>query len=180
MKILKWIIIILASILIIWLVAAAFISGDFKYEKSISIDAPVDKVWQNTNTLKAMDQWNPWNSLDVGMRKDWSGTVGQPGEKMCWDSENKKAGKGCQEVKKVDHKNRRIDTSIKFLAPYTSEANSYVMVVPEGNKTRAIWGFTSKIPYPFTMMTLFMDMENTIGKEYQKGLSKLKEISEQP
>jgi hypothetical protein len=178
MKILKGIAIVLASILIFWLVLAAFISGDCNYEKSISINAPVEKVWQNTNTLKAMDQWSPWNDLDPKMKKDWTGTTGQPGEKVCWES--KEAGNGCQEVKKADASKKRIDTEIKFLTPYESEANAYVTVVPEGNGSKATWGFTSKIPYPFTVMKMFMNMEDAIGKDYQKGLSRLKEMSEKP
>ncbi|STC94977.1 Uncharacterised protein [Chryseobacterium carnipullorum] len=41
------------------------------------------KYGQQTNTLKAMDQWSPWNELDPQMKKDWTGTTGQPGEKVC-------------------------------------------------------------------------------------------------
>ncbi|WP_027380744.1 SRPBCC family protein [Chryseobacterium daeguense] len=180
MKILKWTIIVLASILIFWLIVAFFISGDCKYEKSISINAPVDKVWQNTNTLKAMDQWSPWNDIDPNMKKDWTGTTGQPGEKMCWSSAKEEAGKGCQEVKKIDEANKRIDTEIRFLTPYESEANAFVTVVPEGSGSKATWGFTSTIPYPFTVMKLFMDMEAAIGKDYQEGLTNLKNLSEKP
>lgn len=180
MKVLKGIIIFLASLLILWMIIAAFISGDCQYEKSISINAPVEKVWQNTNTLKVIDQWSPWNDLDPNMKKDWTGMTGQPGEKVCWDSKNDDAGKGCQEIKKVDPANKRIDTAIKFLTPYESEANAYVVIVPEGNGSKATWGFTSKIPYPFTVMKLMMNMEDAIGKDYQKGLSKLKEMSEKP
>ncbi|MCS3531109.1 SRPBCC family protein [Chryseobacterium sp. JUb7] len=177
-KILKRIIIVLASILILWMVAAALISGDCKYEKSISINAPIDKVWQNTNTLKAMDQWSSWNDLDPGMKKDWTGTTGQPGEKVCWSSTKKEAGQGCQEVKKVDADHKRIDTDIVFLTPYKSEAHAYVTLTPEGNGTKATWGFTSKIPYPFTIMKLVMNMEDAIGKDYQEGLTRLKDLSE--
>lgn len=180
MRTLKRIILLLTTLLIILLVWAAFISGDCKYEKSISINAPVGEVWQNTNTLKAMDQWSPWNDLDPGMKKDWTGTTGQTGEKVCWDSKNKDAGKGCQELKKVDEAGKRIDTEIKFLTPYESEANAYVTVVPKGNGSKATWGFTSQIPYPFTLMKLFMNMEEAIGKDYQKGLSRLKALSEKP
>ncbi|KPH14959.1 SRPBCC family protein [Chryseobacterium sp. ERMR1:04] len=178
MKILKGVAIVMASILIFWLIIAAFISGDCNYEKSISINAPVEKVWQNTNTLRGMDEWSPWNDLDPGMKKDWIGTTGQPGEKVCWES--KEAGNGCQEVIKIDAVNKRIDTDIKFLTPYESEAHAYVTVVPEGNGSKATWGFTSKIPYPFTVMKMFMKMEEAIGKDYQKGLSRLKEMSEKP
>ncbi|MDQ0594918.1 uncharacterized protein YndB with AHSA1/START domain [Chryseobacterium ginsenosidimutans] len=177
MKILKWTIIVLASILILWLVVAFFVSGDCKYEKSITINAPVEKVWQNTNTLKAMDQWNPWNDLDPTMKKEWTGTAGKRGEKVCWTS-TKKAGEGCQELKKVDAVNRRIDTETTFLKPYKSESKAYVTVIPEGNGSRVTWGFTSTIPYPFTIMKLFMNLEGSIGKDYQEGLSRLKNMSE--
>ncbi|UOU97099.1 SRPBCC family protein [Chryseobacterium daecheongense] len=180
MRILKGIIMILASILILWLVIAAFVSGDCQYEKSISINAPVEKVWQNTNTLKAMDQWSPWNDLDPALKKDWTGTTGQPGEKVCWESQKEEAGKGCQEVTKVDAAGKRIETAIQFLTPYKSEANAYVAVAPEGNGSKATWGFTSKIPYPFTVMKLFMNMEDAIGKDYEKGLSRLKAMAEKP
>lgn len=178
MRFLKWTIIVLASILIFWLVLAFFISGECKYEKSISISAPVEKVWQNTNTLKAMDQWSPWNDLDPNMKKDWTGITGQPGEKVCWKSSKKEAGEGCQEVKKVDAANKKIETAITFLTPYKSEANAYVKVVSEGNGSKATWGFTSTIPYPFTVMKLFMNMESAIGKDYQEGLTRLKNLSE--
>jgi hypothetical protein len=179
-KVLKRIMLVLAAILILWLVVAALISGDFKYEKSITINAPVEKVWQNTNTLKAMDRWSPWNRLDAGMKKEWTGTTGLSGEKMCWSSKNKKAGDGCQEVKKVDVANKRIDTSIRFMIPYESEADTYVIVVANGNGSKVTWGFTSKIPYPFSIMKLFMNMDDSIGKDYDKGLSELKNISEKP
>lgn len=134
----------------------------------------------NTNTLKTMDQWSPWSDLDPGMKKYWTETTGQPGEKVCWNSKNKDAGKGCQEWEKVDETGKRIDTKIKFLTPYESEENAYVKVVPEGNGSKATWEFTSQIPYPFTLMMLFMNMEDAIGKDYQKGLSRLKALSEKP
>ncbi|MDH6254350.1 hypothetical protein M2347_004077 [Chryseobacterium sp. H1D6B] len=180
MKILKGIMVFLAVILLLWLGLSAAMSSDCKYEKSISINAPVEKVWQHTNTLKAMDQWSPWNDLDPGMQKEWTGTTGAAGEKMCWDSKKESAGKGCQEVKKVDAANKRIDTALQFLTPYKSEASAYVTVVPEGSGSKATWGFTSTIPFPFTVMKLFINMENMVGKDYQEGLSRLKELSEKP
>jgi hypothetical protein len=180
MKILKRIILVLGSIIILWMGVAALISGDCVYEKSITINAPVEKVWQQTNTLKAMDQWSPWNDLDPGMKKEWTGTTGQPGEKICWDSQKETAGKGCQEVKKVDAAGKRIDTELQFLKPFKREAKAYVKIVPEGNGSKVTWGLTSTIPFPFTVMKMFMNMEKAIGKDYQKGLSKLKELSEKP
>jgi hypothetical protein len=180
MKILKGVIIVLSSLIILWLIIAAFVSGKCQYEKSISINAPAEKVWQYTNSLKAMDTWNPKNDKDPGMKRDWSGTTGQPGEKMCWTSSKNTAVKGCQEITDLDSANKRIDTSIKFEPPYESSATSYVTVISQGSGSKVTWGFTSEIPYPFTIMKIFMDMESSVGKDYQKGLSTLKEIAEKP
>ena len=178
MKTLKKILYVLLALVVLWLIVAAFVSGDVKYEKSISINAPVEKVWQQTNTLKAMDRWSPWNDKDPQMKKAWSGTTGQPGEKMIWNG-NEEVGKGSQTVTKVDTAAKRIDTEMKFLTPYESEGQAYVTVVPEGSGSKATWGFTSQIPYPFTVMKLFMGMEEAVGKDYQTGLDRLKKLSEQ-
>lgn len=180
MKILKGIIYSLSSVLILWMIVAAFVSGNCHYEKSMHINAPANKVWQHTQSLKAMDAWNPRNDSDPGMQKQWAGTEGRPGEKLCWTSSKNASVKGCQEVHKVDAVNKRIETSIKFEAPYESYSDADITVVPEGNGSKVIWGFTSEIPYPFTIMKMFMDMESSVGKDYQKGLSKLKEIAEKP
>lgn len=55
MKILKTILLCILALVAIWLIAAAFIDGKCSYEKSISINAPIEKVWSNTNSIKAMD-----------------------------------------------------------------------------------------------------------------------------
>lgn len=178
MKILKKVLIILAAFIVLWLIVAAFVSGNCKYEKSISINATPEKVWQNTNSLQAMDKWSPWNELDPKMKKTWTGKIGQSNEKLCWESNKGEAGKGCQEVVKIDSYNKKIETKIVFLTPYESEANAFVIVVPENGGSKATWGFTSEIPYPFTVIKLFMNLEDAIGKDYQKGLTNLKTLSE--
>ena len=126
-----------------------------------------------------MENWSPWNDKDPNMKKTWTGTTGQVGEKQCWEG-NEDVGKGCQTLTKIDAANKRIDTEMKFLTPYESEGQAYVTVAPEGRGSKATWGFTSQIPYPFTVMKLFMGMEDAVGKDYQLGLERLKKLSEQP
>lgn len=177
MKILKTILYLILGLVVVWLLTAALVPGDVKYEKSISINASPDKVWGNVNSLRGMDQWSPWNDKDPNLKKEWSGNTGQVGEKMCWEG-NSDVGKGCQTVKNVDAASKRIDTEMKFQTPYESEGQAYVIVVSEGSGSKATWGFTSKIPYPFTVMKLFMNIEDAVGKDYQLGLDRLKKLSE--
>jgi len=70
---------ILLTVILIPLILALFVSKDMNYEKSISINAPIKTVWENVNSLAAMDQWSPWNDKDPNMEKvrTWTdGTVG--------------------------------------------------------------------------------------------------------
>ncbi|WP_228425984.1 hypothetical protein [Chryseobacterium carnipullorum] len=59
MKILKRIILVLGSILILWMIVAAFISGDCVYEKSITINAPSEKVWAADQYIKSNGPMEP-------------------------------------------------------------------------------------------------------------------------
>lgn len=177
MKILKKILLVIGVLLAIWLIAAAFIDGNCQLQKSVSINATPDLVWTETNSLKAIDNWSPWNKLDPNMKKEWTGTTGEIGEKVCWEG-NEDAGKGCQELVKIDSVARKIDTQVKFLTPYESEADFSVSIMPVGNTSRATWSFTSNIPFPFSPMKLFFSLEDSMGKDFEEGLQNLKNRSE--
>ncbi len=179
MRILKITAYVAAALLLVWIVAAALISGDCKFEKSIAINAPANRVWLNTNSLRAMDSWSPWQEKDPNVKKDWSGSTGQPGEQQCWEG-NDAVGKGCIKVLKVDSVAKRIDIEMKFLTPYESEAMEYVIVQQYRAGSKVTWGFTSEIPFPFSPMKLFMDLEDQIGPDFTLGLQKLKALSERP
>lgn len=177
MRILKKILFALLAIIVLALIVAIFVDGNVKYEKSISINAPIEKVWGNVNSLAAMDKWSPWNSKDPAMKRTSEGVDGTPGAKFCWESEKEGVGKGCQTIKNLKAP-ELVETDLKFLTPYESEANAYVKLQPEAAGTKATWGFTSEMPYPFRIMKLFTNMEKMLDPDYTQGLQKLKEISE--
>lgn len=178
MKILKYIGLFIVGAIVLALVAALFVSNDFKYEKSIVINAPVDSVWLNINSLSALDKWSPWNDYDPNMKKSMSGTDGTVGAMQSWESPHEKVGKGSQTITKLVAPNR-FESELKFYDPYESEAQAYVILEKEGDGTKATWGFKSDMPYPFNLMKVFMNMEDMMGEDWSRGLSKLKKISEQ-
>ena len=179
MKILKTILLFIAAVIVLALIVAAFIDGHVQYEKSVQINAPVEKVWGNVNSLAAMDKWSPWNSKDPDMKRTNEGTDGTPGAKFCWESEKEDVGKGCQTIKSLQAPNR-IDTELKFFTPYESDAQAYVVLAPSGAGTKATWGLASEMPYPFRIMKLFTSMEKMLDPDFTLGTNKLKEISERP
>ena len=159
------------------LILALFVSKRMDYEKSISIDAKIEDVWRNTNTLTAMDKWSPWNAKDPNMQKILSGTDGQPGAKQSWISDVKNVGEGSQTIISVNEPNE-MGTRLDFIKPFKSTADAYVRLTIKGERTTATWGFKSSMPYPMNLMKLFMNFEKEMNKEFGEGLDNLKGLSE--
>ena len=98
-KVLKYILLFIVAIIAIVLIAGIFISRDFHFERSIVINAPKEKVWQNVGTLAGMDKWSPWNVRDPHMQKSITGQDGTVGATSTWKG-NKDVGSGSQTIKK--------------------------------------------------------------------------------
>ncbi len=177
MKILKYIGIAVLVIIAIPLIVALFVSKDANYNKSIAIDAPVHVVWENVNSLADLDKWSPWNDKDPGMKKDWIGTDGTVGAIQSWESDVEGVGTGSQTISNIEAPNL-FETDLKFYEPYESEAKAYVKLTSDGNRTVVTWGFESEMPYPFNIMGLFMNLEEMLDEDYNKGLGRLKQICE--
>jgi len=177
MKILKYLGIGILVIIALVLIVALFVPKDVVYEKSISINSPIETVWENTNSLEDMDKWNPWNDKDPGMKKGSSGLDGTVGAEQTWESDNKDVGKGKQTITKIVAPTL-FETELVFYTPYESEAQGYVKLLDEGASTKVTWGFKSEMPYPFNITSLFVDMEDMMGEDWRSGLTKLKTISE--
>ena len=177
MNILKKIGIGLLIIIAIPLIAGLFISKEVNYEKSILINAPIELVWLNVNSLSAMDKWSPWNDYDPNMKKDLTGIDGEIGATQSWESNHEKVGKGSQTISKIEAP-FLIETDLKFYVPYESEAKGYVKLATENGETKVTWGFNSEMPYPFNVTKLFMYMDDMMGEDWQNGLIKLKKLCE--
>jgi len=168
---------IILAIVAIILIIPLFISKDMNYEKSILINAPINKVWDNVSNLTAMDQWSPWNSKDPDMERSLTGADGEVGAKQSWVSDKKDVGEGSQTIVGVDKPNQ-LSTKLEFIKPFKSEADAYVKLKESGTGTSATWGFESQMAYPMNIMKLFMNFEKNMDKDFGAGLEKLKSICE--
>lgn len=177
MKALKYIGIGLGAIIVTALLVALFVPKEVIYEKSITINAPIDSVWMNVSTLSAIDKWSPWNDYDPNMKKSMTGTDGAIGAMASWESEVEEVGKGSQTISKIEPPTL-FETDLKFYVPYESEAKGYILLNQEGEGTKVTWGFKSEMPYPFNIMKLFMNMDEMMDKDWNSGLGKLKALCE--
>ena len=101
MKIVKRIIIVIAVIIAVLLITALFVKKEYSVEKQITINRPESEVFEYIKYLKNQDNYSYWATIDPKMKKTYTGTDGTVGFVSAWDSKNKDAGKGEQEIIRI-------------------------------------------------------------------------------
>lgn len=178
MKVLKVIVIVVLILIALLLIVALFVKKDYKVERSVSITKPSDSVFNYVKFVKNQDNFSVWNNLDPNMKKDYKGTDGTVGFVYAWDSQNKQAGKGEQEISNIQE-GKEIDMKLRFKKPMESESDAYIITEHiDSTTTKVTWGIKGKMPYPFNIMCLFMNMDKTIGGDLSKNLDNLKVLLE--
>lgn len=169
---------VLAGILVLMLLIGLFVKKSYAVKREVIIQKPLTTVFGYIKLLKNQDDYSVWAKLDPDMKKEFKGIDGTPGFLSAWDSQNKNAGKGEQEILKVVE-GEKVDYEIRFKKPF--EATNHATMATStitGNQTRVSWEFSAKMKYPMNLMLLFMNMEKMIGNDLQNGLQNLKALLE--
>ena len=162
-------------VIIAILVVIMFVVGKkYHFEKSIVINAPVEKVWQNVNSMKAVNSWSPFLDYDKNMKQTYSGVSGQVGDTYHW-SGNDKAGEGEEKITALEP-NKKSSVNIRFIKPFEGNADADVVLQPQGNATKVTWSMDTKQESWMKIMRPMMDYN--MGKSYEEGLQNLKNLVE--
>jgi hypothetical protein len=176
MNILLWFVVVLAGIVALLLIIGFFTKKDYSVGRDIIINKPKAIVFDYLKYLKNQNKFSVWATMDPAMKTTFTGTDGTKGFISAWDSENKNAGKGEQEILQIVD-GERIDYEIRFIKPFKSTSWAYITTTAvNDNQTRVYWEFNAKMKYPTNLMLLFMNMEKMIGNDLSKGLQNLDKI----
>lgn len=173
-KVLKIIGILILLLIAFVLIAGLFIKKEYHLEKSITINASREKVWSHVNSLQDFSTWNPFIDKDPNVKTSFQGIEGTVGSVYNWEG-NSDVGQGNQTITSIDSASS-VKSHLNFIKPFKGEADAFVNLSDEGSGTKVTWGYDSKYTYPTNVMTLFMD--GMMGDLFNKGLGKLKVISE--
>jgi len=166
------ILIIILAIIGIFLVAAIFIKREYSIVNELLINKPLPEVFNYVKFLKNQDHYNKWVMADPSARKTYIGTDGTAGFIYQWESENKSAGKGEQEIKSIID-GKEINYEIRFEKPFKNTANTFILTQAVSEKsTKLSWGMKGKNKYPYNIMNLFIP--NLLRKDLQVSLNTLK------
>lgn len=164
----------LLGIIVLALIVALFMPKEYAVEREITINKPIDSVFNYVKYLKNQNEFSVWANIDPNMKSTFKGTDGAVGAVSAWESKVKEVGIGEQEITKISE-GKRLDFELRFKEPMNDTAMGFMSTeMMAGNQTKVKWGINGVIPYPMNIMLPFMNMDQMIGKDLQQGLDNLK------
>lgn len=178
MNILVTILVVVVGIVILLLIAGLFLKKEFYIERSIVIHKSKQEVFNYLKILKNAEQFNKWVMTDPTMKKTLTGVDGTKGFVYAWDSANKNAGAGAQEI--IDIKEGlRIDYELRFERPFKNTSySSLILTATAPEQTTVTWNFSGNLKYPINLMHQLLNLSKMLGKDMDTSLNHLKTILE--
>jgi len=93
----KQLLLVVLGIVSIIVARAMFIPGSFSVQRSITVQAPPEKIFPLLNDFQHVNQWSPWQQLDTAMASQISTPSAGPGAVYEWRG-NSRAGSGRMEI----------------------------------------------------------------------------------
>ena len=160
-----------AAAVVVW-----FQPDDYRLTRSAVIAAPAAKIFPHVNDLRQWEDWSPWAKLDPAAKVTFSGPQSGPGASFQWDG-NDKVGAGTMTITE-SRPNERVATRTDFVKPFAGTSQSDFIFSQTGDQTNVIWTMTGKQNFIAKAICLVMNMEQTVGPDFEKGLAQLKRVSE--
>ncbi|MCB0630991.1 MAG: SRPBCC family protein [Saprospiraceae bacterium] len=173
MKALKIAGIVIGVLIVLVLLLGVIAPKEMKTARSIVINAPREKVFNTVNDLTTWEKWSPWKEMDPESVMTMGEKTEGVGAYYTWKGEKTGSGKMTIEESVL---NERILVDVEFDG--MGSAKAPFTFTRADNGIQVSWGFTAEMPYPMNAMMLFVDMEEQTGKDFEKGLSNLKNLIE--
>lgn len=133
-------------------------------------------VFAQLNDMKLWSAWSPWEKLDPDMKRTFDGPANGVGASYRW-SGNDKVGEGLMSITE-SQPDERVVYKLEFIKPWASVATVTIALRPEGDGVAATWSMDGTNDFMGKAMSLVMDMDKMIGKDFEQGLVNLKNTSE--
>lgn len=145
-------------------------------ERSASIQAPPEKVFANIADFRRWPLWSPWEGRDPQMKRALSGAESGAGAVYAWEG-NRQVGQGRMEILEATAP-ALVRIKLDFLKPFEAHNVAEYTLQREGAGTRVTWAMHGPQPFLMKLMGFFMSMDRMVGKDFEAGLARLKQVSE--
>jgi len=144
-------------------------------ERSTSIQAPPGVIHPLVNDFHAWGGWSPWEKLDPALVRTYSGATAGTGAVYEW-SGNNDVGQGRMEI--TESAPASVAIKLDFIRPFEGHNVTRFAFEPKAGSTSVTWVMDGPNSYIAKVMSIFIDMDDMIGKDFEAGLANLKSLAE--
>ncbi len=174
----KKILIGLGLVFTLLVIIAAVKPEDYLIKRELTINAKPEAIFPFLVNTQKTDMWMPWKETDPDVKMTYSGPEEGVGSISSWESPGP-MGTGKAEIVGAAP-NQSVKTKITYTKPMEMTQESEFIITPMGESSQMTWQVSGKQPFFARLMCtlMFMDMDKYVGGMFEKGLSKLKSITE--
>jgi hypothetical protein len=150
--------------------------GSYTVTRSVDVAADPAACHALVDDFHEWTKWSPWEDVDPDLQRTYSGPDRGVGARYAW-SGNRKAGRGSMEI--VGSTPERIDVALVFEKPWKAENPVAFDFQPTGDGTRVTWTMSGENSGLSAVFAKVVNMDKLLGRDFDKGLSRLKGVAEQ-
>lgn len=174
MKFIKWLLIIIGALVVLYFGIALFLPSSYHLERSIVINKPPEVVFGQVADFNNWKAWNPWTKMEPEAKSTITGTPGTVGSSWEWDG--KQIGRGKLTIAAITP-HQSIHSKLRFIAPWEAQATDDWTFEPTENGTKVTWISAGELPYGVARWMGLM-LDSMLGVQMEQGLKDLKAVCE--
>jgi len=150
-------------------------TGEFEVTRETTIPATRATVYALLVDFHRWREWSPWEDLDPALSRTYSGPDAGVGAVYEWVG-NRKAGAGRMEITDAVESSK-VQIALQFLKPFKSKSTTTFELVERDGDTNVTWRMVGPKTFMTRFMGVFMSMDKMVGKDFEKGLTQLKDAA---
>lgn len=172
----KKVLLVLAALIALFLVVVSMQPAEFTITRSTTINAPDSVIFGLVNDFHRWDAWSPWAKLDPDMKVTYGGPAAGAGATYAWTG-NSKVGEGRMTILESTPSSK-VRINLEFLKPFAATNLTEFTMAPGTGGTAVTWAMSGRNNFMSKAFGLVMNMDKTVGADFEKGLAQMKSAAE--
>lgn len=146
-----------------------------RFERSASIQARPESIQSLITDFREWRAWSPYETRDPALQRTFSGAPSGKGAVYEWNGNNE-VGQGRMEI--IESVPTKVAIKLDFIRPFEGHNIAEFTLEPKGDSTTVTWAMHGPNQYIGKLMSVFIDMDEMIGRDFETGLANLKSVAE--
>jgi hypothetical protein len=173
---LKWTLLGLGGVIVVFLIVVALQPSDFKVERSATLRAPAPAAFAQVNDFQNWQAWSPWEKVDPALRRQYEGPKAGTGAVYAWQG-NKDVGEGRMTITE-SRPGELVRIKLEFFKPFAAVNDTIFSFKPSNDGTTVTWTMSGQNNFVSKAMCLFINMDRMVGGMFEQGLAQMKTVVE--